>query len=180
MRDPNFDAYVMKIYRVLERLDYYRLLGIDPKAGVSEIRKAFYAIAAKFHPDRNRDAAPDVKKAIYDIFKRLNEAYRVLLEPEKRKLYDKSLAKGKVRLEQDMRKTSVPKNPEDTIKSREARQFYRHAVDEFKKGSLMTADLHIKVAKAREPKNKVIDKLFKQIMKAKAEAKAKKKRSGKK
>ncbi len=171
-RDPNFDAYVIKIYNVLDRLDYYRLLGVDQKAGASAIRKAFYAIAGKFHPDRNRDADEHVSKALYDIFKRLNEAYRVLCNPSRRQAYDANLSDGKVRLEQDSRKSIGPKNPEDTIKSREARQFYRQAADELKKGNMMQADLHIKLAKSREPGSKAINGL---IAKIQAEKKNKKK-----
>jgi len=166
-RDPNFDAYALKIHHVLDRLDYYRLLGVDPKAGVTDIRKAFYAIAGKFHPDRNRDADDKVKKALYDIFKRLNEAYRVLCNPTKRQAYAENLANGKVRLEQDTRQKTGPKNPEDTIKSREARQFYRQAAGELKKGNLMQADLHIKLAISREPGSKAIKELIAEILKAK-------------
>ncbi len=166
-RDPNFDAYVLKIYAVLDRLDYYRLLGVDQRAGATAVRKAFYAIAAKFHPDRNRDAEQQIQTALYDIFKRLNEAYRVLCDPERRTQYNQGLTEGRVRLEQTGRKTSVPKNPEDTIRSRDARQFYRQAAEELKKGNLMNAELHIKVASGREPQSEAIKNLAQQIIQAK-------------
>ena len=166
-RDPQFDAYVLKIHEVLDQLDYYRLLGVDREAGVSDIRKAFYSITAKFHPDRNRDAGPRIKKALYDIFKRLNEAYRILCDAPKRALYNKGLLSGKVRLEQENRRKTGPENPEDTIKSRDARQFYRQAATELKKGNLMNAQLHIKVAAGREPRSEAIKDLAKQIMEAK-------------
>ncbi|MCP4606720.1 MAG: J domain-containing protein [Proteobacteria bacterium] len=172
-RDPKFDAYVLKIHEVLDQLDYYKLLGVDRQTGVSGVRKAFYAIAAKFHPDRNRDAEPAIHKALYEIFKRLNEAYRVLCDPERRKMYDECLSQGKVRLEQDTRRSLTPKSPEDTIKSRPARQFYHEAAEELKKGSLMNADLHIKVAASHEPNSPAIIQLAKQILEAK---KAKKKK----
>ncbi|HUT77787.1 MAG TPA: DnaJ domain-containing protein, partial [Polyangia bacterium] len=80
VRDPAFDAYVLQIHAVLERLDYYRLLGVDRGARIPEIKRAFFGIAARFHPDRNRDAEQAVAAAIYEIFKRLNEAYRVLCD----------------------------------------------------------------------------------------------------
>lgn len=170
-RDPNFDAYVLKIHGVLDRLDYYRLLGVESSSGVSDIRRAFYAIAAKFHPDRNRDAAEKVRRALYDIFKRLNEAYRVLCDAEKRRAYDDGLTQGKVRLEQESRRGSGPKNPEDTIKSREARQFYRKAKEELQKNNLMHAELHIKVAASREPGSKVIKELAAEILSQKKQKK---------
>lgn len=170
-RDPSFDAYVLKIHGVLDRLDYYRILGVERTAGVSDIRKAFYGIAAKFHPDRNRSAEKTVQKAIYDIFKRLNEAYRVLCDPDHRRLYDEQLAQGKTRLEQDIRRTSIPRNPEDTMRSREARQFYLQAVQELKAGNLMKAELNIKVSQGKEPGNAAIEALIQDIKTAKAEKK---------
>jgi len=174
-RDPSFDAYVLKIYEVLDRLDYYRLLGVEPEARIPQIKKAFFGIAAKFHPDRNRDADERVRHAIYEIFKRLNEAYRVLCDYEKRKAYDRSRTEGKVRLENTDRRTTAPKTAEDTLRSREARQFYRKAKEAFDSGDLMHAELHGKVAKSREGDNPIIESLLAQIKEAKAAKKKKKK-----
>lgn len=175
-RDPSFDAYVLQIHEVLDKLDYYRLLGIKQQARIPEIKRAFYAIAAKFHPDRNRDADEVVRAAIYDIFKRLNEAYGVLCDFEKRQSYDTGLAEGSVRLEQETRRTMVPKTAEDTMKVRESRQFYRQAAEALKGGNLLQAELHIKVARSREGDgNAAIESLFAKIQEAKAaEAAAKK------
>lgn len=175
-RDPNFDAYVMQIHAVLDRLDYYRLLGVAPQDDVGKVKKAFHSIAAKFHPDRNRDAPDQVQKAIYDIFKRLNEAYRVLCDHERRQMYNQTLAEGQARLDTGIRKTAVPKTPEDTIRSRDARQFYRKALEALKDENLMQAELHVKVAHSREPGSKAIEELMKQIIAAKKEKKAKKKK----
>lgn len=63
--------------------DYYKLLGVDRNAKVEEISKAFKKLARKYHPDLN----PGDKKS-EEKFKEINEAYEVLKDPEKRKLYD--------------------------------------------------------------------------------------------
>lgn len=63
--------------------DYYKLLGVDRNAKAEEISKAFKKLARKYHPDLN----PGDKKA-EEKFKEINEAYEVLKDPEKRKLYD--------------------------------------------------------------------------------------------
>lgn len=63
--------------------DYYKQLGVSRDAKPEEISKAFKKLARKHHPDLN----PGDKKA-EEKFKEINEAYEVLKDPEKRKLYD--------------------------------------------------------------------------------------------
>ena len=63
--------------------DYYAILGVDSKASPDEIKKAFRKLAVKYHPDKN----PGDKTA-EEKFKEFNEAYAVLGDPEKRKMYD--------------------------------------------------------------------------------------------
>lgn len=166
-RDPKFDSYVMKIHSVLGRIDYYRLLGVSATASQAEIKKTFYAIAKKFHPDRNRDASEPIQDAIYDIYKRITEAYRVLQNIEKRERYNEALAAGHNRLEQDMRVSKTPKAPADTITDRSSREFYIKAQEELAKGNLLQADLHIKMASRRSPDSKAIRDLVGEILRAK-------------
>ncbi|WP_461209083.1 DnaJ C-terminal domain-containing protein [Desulfocurvus sp. DL9XJH121] len=67
----------------VEYKDYYKQLGVERSASQEEISKAFKRLARKHHPDLNPgDAGAEAK------FKELNEAYEVLKDPEKRKLYD--------------------------------------------------------------------------------------------
>ena len=68
----------------MEYKDYYKILGIDKKAGQDEVKKAYRKLAVKYHPDKN---AGD--KQAEDRFKEISEAYEVLKDPEKRKQYDR-------------------------------------------------------------------------------------------
>eukprot|EP00667_Euglena_gracilis_P007607 EG_transcript_7684 len=65
--------------------DYYSTLGISKTATEDEIKKAYRKLAMKYHPDKN----PDDKDAAEKKFKLVSEAYEVLSDPEKRKIYDK-------------------------------------------------------------------------------------------
>ena len=69
--------------------DYYGLLGVERSASEGEIKKAFRKRALKYHPDRNPG-----DKVAEDKFKKLSEAYEVLSDAQKRKLYDQFGAEG--------------------------------------------------------------------------------------
>lgn len=67
----------------VEYKDYYKLLGVSRESSKDEIGKAYKKLARKYHPDLN----PNNKEA-ESKFKEINEAYEVLRDDEKRRLYD--------------------------------------------------------------------------------------------
>ena len=69
-------------------MSYYECLGIDKNATENEIKKAYYKYAKLYHPDKSNDKESEEK------FKLCCEAYEVLSNPEKRKLYDRYGKKG--------------------------------------------------------------------------------------
>lgn len=85
----------------LDQLDYYALLGVDPKASVEEIRAAFRKFALKFHPDRHAAGGEEKVARATRIYRRGSEALETLVDPTKRKAYDIVLARGELRLTQD-------------------------------------------------------------------------------
>jgi curved DNA-binding protein len=69
--------------------DYYKILGVSKTASVEEIKRAFKTLAKKHHPDLNKG-----DKSSEEKFKKINEAYAVLSDPEKRKQFDTFGAEG--------------------------------------------------------------------------------------
>lgn len=63
--------------------DYYDVLGIDRTADKNTIKKAYRKLAKRYHPDTNKDNPQAEEK-----FKEATEAYNVLSDPEKKKMYD--------------------------------------------------------------------------------------------
>lgn len=62
--------------------DYYEVLGVSKSSASDEIKAQYRKLALKFHPDRNKSEEAG------EHFKEISEAYAVLSDPEKRKVYD--------------------------------------------------------------------------------------------
>lgn len=66
----------------MSQKDYYGIMNVKRDASEKEIKTAYRRLARKYHPDLNKEPGAEEK------FKELGEAYDVLKDPEKRKLYD--------------------------------------------------------------------------------------------
>lgn len=66
--------------------DYYTMLGVTPQATLQEIKRAYRRLARLHHPDLNKEARDD-------LIKRLNQAYEILRDPQKRAAYDAQFAR---------------------------------------------------------------------------------------
>jgi DnaJ-class molecular chaperone len=60
--------------------DYYEILGLSKSASQDEIKRAYRKLALQYHPDKGGDQ---------EKFKKVNEAYQMLSDPQKRSQYDR-------------------------------------------------------------------------------------------
>jgi curved DNA-binding protein CbpA len=96
--------------RFLERLDqastHYEVLNIETDASPNEIKKSYYEVARRYHPDLFRkESDPDQNLRIESAFARVTQAYDTLREPGLRATYDSKLdALARARSKEDSAK----------------------------------------------------------------------------
>ena len=61
-------------------MDYYSILGVNRNASPDDIKKSYRKMSLKHHPDR--------KGGDSEMFKKINEAYEILSDPQKKRQYD--------------------------------------------------------------------------------------------
>jgi curved DNA-binding protein CbpA len=83
---------ITKKHASLETANHYDLLGITVTATDAEIKKAYYAMAKKYHPDRHHSPyLQDVHGLLEELFVKITNAYQQLSQPLERRRYDSTL-----------------------------------------------------------------------------------------
>jgi len=90
---------ILALANILDELDYYQVLHIEPEASAGQVRQAFHASSRAFHPDANRHLDAAHRSAIARISKRITEAYTVLRDAKRRRAYDEALSAGQNRMQ---------------------------------------------------------------------------------
>jgi curved DNA-binding protein CbpA len=67
---------------------FYKILGVNTDAADSEIKKAYYKLALKWHPDKWSNKSAEEQKIAEEEFKKISIAYEILSNPDERKKYD--------------------------------------------------------------------------------------------
>ena len=148
--DTDFTEEIMRLYDGLDELSYYEFLGLRPGCDYVAVREGFYARAQRFHPDQYvHVGGQTLKKAVYEVYKRMTEAYNVLLDPELRLAYDNVLAKGEHRLSDVARARRITAE-ERQVSNTLARIYLRSAKKKLARGRMLEAWIDAKLALSLE------------------------------
>jgi curved DNA-binding protein CbpA len=160
-------AEIRALEGILDELDYYRVLEVRTTAPASEIRAAYHRAARRYHPDGHRDLPPDLRDGIARIAKRVAEAYSVLRDPRRRKVYDE-------RLQGDQERTRMPlvtADAEADRRSREEREgrtpngrrYFVLAQGALARGDRSAAERNLRTALTFEPNNEAFRALLDRV-----------------
>ena len=84
--------------------DHYRILGLQRDASEADIKKAYRTLALKWHPDRFSTKSDDEKAKAEVQFKKINDAYEFLTDPQRKKLWDQGHDREEVEQKIEMAK----------------------------------------------------------------------------
>jgi len=147
---------ITALAKIMDELDYYQLLNIEPGASSAEIRKAFHMSSRAFHPDANRQLADDLRDQCQKISKRVTEAYCVLRDTRRRKAYDARLSEGqslRIQIAEARHAHDEQRKASRSGVTPQARQFFAKAEADLKVGNLAGAIQNIQMAQTFEPNN---------------------------
>lgn len=153
--DAAFRIEVETLARILDQLDYFQVLELEPDATPAQIKAAYHRKSRVFHPDRFLQVAgAELRAQILAIHKRITEAYTVLREEERRRAYAAAVT-GPER-ERHLRWTvqeGEGPGPEEVGITEKGRKLYGAALLDLEAGRLDAAERNLKMALVFEPGN---------------------------
>ncbi|CAG0957837.1 Chaperone protein DnaJ [Myxococcaceae bacterium] len=154
-------AELRALARMLDDLDYYELLEAPRGASGAAIRDAYHAASRRFHPDACRHLDPEVRASIERIAKRVTEAYSVLRDPRRRRLYDERIASGcaerRLQLVESAAVATQRSREEREGRTPQGRRFFAQAVSDLARGETASAIRNLQMALTFEPGNPVFE-----------------------
>jgi DnaJ-class molecular chaperone len=146
------ETEIRALARMLDRVDYYRLLKVERRAPLPQIRKAYHQARRRFDPDSFLQAHEDVRSAVDKIARRITEGYLVLRDAKRRSAYDNALSGGTVRYTPELEEAAVGADEAEGT-TPNGKRFLAMAEDEARQANWKAAVQHMKMALTWEPSN---------------------------
>jgi len=160
--DAQFLIEIETLAAVLDQLDYYGVLKLTQGAGAADVKAAYYRESRAYHPDRYAAVeSAEVREIVGRIYRRINEAYTVLRDDQKRVRYLADVTgpdrQKKLRFteaeEVAVKEEQKKKLEEQFGQTPNGRKFYATAVLELKAERWDAAERALKSALMYEPGN---------------------------
>jgi curved DNA-binding protein CbpA len=98
----SFRAEIESLDARIDQLSYYEVLDVQPTADAKAIRRSFFTLARKWHPDRLEDGLDDLAPTVTRVFAKMTEAHRILGSAQQRAEYDRLQESGSAVDEQEV------------------------------------------------------------------------------
>ncbi len=156
--DPQLKKEVMSLARIIDDMDYYQILKVKQNAFSEEIKRAYFKQSRIFHPDKYYNEDPALVALITKVFKRINEAYKVLSDPLKRPVYTRAINGSNrekfLRFDPKMMEEAGQKEPEDQGQTPMGKKYYQMAKTAMNNKDYNGAKINLQLAAKMEPNNK--------------------------
>jgi DnaJ-class molecular chaperone len=144
---------IKALARVIDRVDYYRLLKVDPAADAVAVRSAYHDARRRFHPDAYLAHADDIREAVDRIARRITEGYLVLRDRTRRAAYDSALSSGQVRYNPELESAAKVEADSARGTTPNGKRYFGLHQEAERAGDHVKAHAHLKTALTFEPKN---------------------------
>jgi DnaJ-class molecular chaperone len=161
-------AEIRALAGLLDELDYYQLLETRRDVSTSELKRAYYDLSRRFHPDVMRHQPNELRASGERIAKRLTEAWSVLRDPRRRQAYDQKLTSGDgVRIQlAEAEAVADKKSVEERLGTTpNGRRYFTLAHTDIDRGDLKSAARNLQMALTFEPANAYFKEKLEEIKK---------------
>lgn len=177
-----FAVEIETLAELLPELDDYRILLVDKNADQEAVGEAFRRESRRLHPDRSATLSDEVvKDKANDVYRLINEAWRVLKDPEGRARYDLLLADGVLRMTDDAKAGAASDkragDPESAVTHPKAEKYWKMALRDFNDGQFKSCVMNIQFALNFEPGNEVMKEYLEKATKSRDEEESKKEKN---